>query len=467
MEEERYAQHEDDIFVIVERYEKMRKNNENCFFDVVEFESIIDYYLDNNDVSFAFEAAEAANRQHPQSISLQLRKAKVLIDKGRAVEALKNIKVLESLEPGNYEVFLIKGAALGMLGDISGARKNFDRALLVDESEEVAILLSITSILYNLNHYKILLPYLHRLVDLEPDFHTHLYDLAYAYEKLDRYEEAIDYYKRFLDKEPFSDNAWYNIGILYNKTNRLKDAVDAYDFALAVNPDNIFALFNKGNILNSLGEYKKALDVYLAYLEQEEESSEALTYAGECYDNTGDRDMATRYYQEAIDLDPGFAEPWFGMGVIFLRDNMCDEAVYYFSRTVDLDNENPEYHFYLGKALVTANRQKDAVRSFMKALKIDPFYDVVWKDLGQLIISGGLYFRITSLLEKALRVTGDVHGLRYVMASSYLYCGETDKCYNNLSRAIVMSEESFLIFRELFPDHLLSEDIKQLLLLKD
>ena len=120
-----------------------------------------------------------------------------MIDKGRAVDALKTIKILESLEPDNFEVFIIKGAALGMLGDIQGTRRNFDLALEIDPNEEITILLSITSILYNLNHYKILLPYLHRLTELEPDYHTHLYDLAYAYEKLEEYEKAIEYYNNF------------------------------------------------------------------------------------------------------------------------------------------------------------------------------------------------------------------------------------------------------------------------------
>ena len=164
MEHERPVYNDDDRSLIVERYERMKRNNENAFFDVSEFETIIDYYLEQNDVTYAYEASEAANRQHPQSISLQLRMAKVMIDKGRAVDALKTIKVLERIEPNNFEIYIIKGAALGMLGDIQGTKRNFDLALEADPNEEVTILLSITSILYNLNHYKILLPYLHRLV---------------------------------------------------------------------------------------------------------------------------------------------------------------------------------------------------------------------------------------------------------------------------------------------------------------
>ena len=99
----------------------------------------------------------------------------------------------------------------------------------------------------------------------------------------------------------------------------------------------------------------------------------------------------------------------------------------------------------------------------MSSLKLDPFYDMVWKDMGRLIISEGLYFKVLPLLEKALKVTGDVHGLRYVLASSYLYCGEQDRCYQHLSKAILLSDDSLGDFKELFPEHLLNENLKQLL----
>lgn len=463
MDDERLGFADEDVSGIVERYESLRKNNENAFFDVVEFETIIDYYLEHNDVTYAYEAAEAAYMQHPNSVSLQLRRAKVLIDKGRAVEALKTIKIIESLEPDNFEVFLIKGAALGMMGDIQGTKKYFDLALSLDKSEESSILLSITSILYNLNHYKILLPYLEKLIALEPYYPTHLYDMAYAYERLEEYEKAIDYYNRYLNSDPYSDNAWYNLGILYNKTNRLKEAVEAYDFALAANPENIFALFNKGNILYNIGDYALALKSYLEYLEFEAESSEALTYAAECYDKTGERDAAIKFYLEAIDLDPEFSEPWFGLGVIYLSENQKDEAIYYLYKAVSLDDNNPEYLYYQGKAQSRFLENKDAVRSFMRALKLDPFYDNVWVDLGRLIITQGLYFKVIPLLHKALKITGDVHGLRYVIASSYLYCGEMDKCYYHLSKAMLLSDNTLNDFKDLFPENLLDDNLKQLL----
>ena len=185
---------EEELKDTVQKFERMKKNNENYFFDVIEFETIIDYYIESNNSNRAYEAAILASEQHPNSVSIQLRKARVLLDKGRAVEALRILKRLENIEPGNHEIFVAKGTALGILGDIQGAKKMFDFALTLDSDDPGNILFSITSILQNLNYYEYLIPYLALLIDVEPDFKAHIYDLAYAYEKTEDFDNSIRYY---------------------------------------------------------------------------------------------------------------------------------------------------------------------------------------------------------------------------------------------------------------------------------
>ena len=90
MEEDKFGfSYEEEVKQAVQKFERMKKNNENYFFDVIEFETIIDYYIESNNSAKAFEAATLATEQHPNSVSIQLRKARVLLDKGRAVEALR------------------------------------------------------------------------------------------------------------------------------------------------------------------------------------------------------------------------------------------------------------------------------------------------------------------------------------------------------------------------------------------
>lgn len=463
MEEEKFGYPEEEAAGIVKRFEDMQKKKASYFFDVSEFETIIDYYLENNDVSFAFDAAETASRQHPGSVSLQLRKAKVLIDRGRAMESLRIVRFLENIEPDNYEVFIIKGASLGMMGDIQGTRRNFDLALALDPDDEPNILASITSILQNLNHYDLLLPYLIRLSEMEPDVPFHLYDIAFAYEKILNYERSIEYYNLFLDRDPFFDPAWYNLGVIFNKLDRNDKALECYEYALALNPENFFALFNKGNLYSYKGEYEKALDAYLEYLELEEESSEAMAYAAECYDKLGDKDMARKYYNMAIEQDTEYPEPWFGLGMVELSVDNNSEALHYFTRAVSLEGTNPEYWYFMGKSEYRNGDSLNAARAYIEALRCDPFYDEAWRDLGDIIIAGKYYNKIIPLLNRTLRMVGDVHGLQFVIASAYLWAGNRTMAEKHLAAALDSAPEEWDFFSELIPDSMRTGSIRKLI----
>lgn len=462
MEDEGFGHIEEEILEIVRRYERMRNNNETGFFDVVEFETIIDYYLELNDVHHASEAAESASRQHPASFSIQMRKAKVFIDKGRPVDALKITRIIEKIEPSNYEVLMLKGAALGMLGDLNGTRKYFDMALSVDESEEVNILLNIAGILNNLNHYSLLTFYLKKLLKLEPEYSSHLYDLAYAYEKVGDHNSSIEYYEMFLAEEPFSDNAWYNVALLYSKKGLEEKALEAYEYALAINPENYFAIFNMANIYSKEGRYEEALEAYLNYLEFEEDSSEAMTYAAECYDRLDRRDRALELYNEAIDIDPDYSEPWYGIGLILLEDSP-GQSIKYFSKAVLLKDDEPEYWFYLSRAYSNCRRPKDAFRSLIRSVNIDPYYDLAWLRMGEIIISGRYYHHAAGMLEKGIRIAGDVHGIRYLLASIYLYRGQEDRFMLHLKKALDDSPGDYNFFSALFPQSMIDGDAQILI----
>ena len=455
--------YEDELKDSVQKFERMRKNNENYFFDVIEFENIIDYYIESNNSIKAFEAATLASEQHPNSVSIQLRKARVLLDRGRAVDALKILKKLENIEPGNHEIYVAKGTAMGIMGDIQGAKKMFDYALTLDSDDTGNILFSITSVLQNLNYYEYMIPYMKRLIELEPEFNAHIYDLAYAYDKTGDFDSAISFYLKYLDNEPFSDSAWYNLGIIYNKLDEFEKALEAYDFALAINSQNTFAIFNKGNILCSLDRYAEAIPVYHEYLENEPESFETLTYLAECYEKTGDFVLARKYYHEAIDLAPEFADPWFGLGIIALETGNPEESMIFLRKAVRLDDENPEIWYMLGKAHYARDEKKAALRCFREALKLDIYYNEVWTDIGRIILYDGYISKALQYLEKAYKIIGDVPGLNYLLASCYLHMAVMDKAHKHLTLALDADKEMFMEFHDIFPHHIFNRKIKKLL----
>ncbi len=464
MEEDKFGfSYEEDIKQVVQKFESMKRNNENYFFDVIEFETIIDYYIECNNSLKAFEAALLASEQHPNSVSIQLRKARVLIDKGRAMEALKILRKLENIEPGNHEIYIAKGTALGMLGDIQGARKMFDYSLTLDSDDTENILFSITSVLQNLNYYDHLIPYLIRLTEMEPEFFAHLYDLAYAYEKTGDLTNSVKYYLRYLEEEPFSDSAWYNLGIIYNNLEEFEKAIEAYDYALAINSQNQFALFNKGNILCYMERYQEAIPVYHEYLEHEPENAEALTFLAESYEKTNEVELARKYFQEAIEIDPEYAFPWLGLGVLAMNTGNPDDGLIYLRKAIRLDDENPENWYLLGKAHYSKGEKKAALRCYREALKLDAYYNEVWSDLGRIVIKEGFEFRAIPYLEKASKVIGEVPGINYILAAAWLKSGNAEKTFSYLTLALEADKDLFRMFSELFPAGKLSRKVKRLL----
>ena len=107
-EEEEYSD-------IINRYKDMLRKNRSCFFDIYEFENIIDYYILNNDYKSALKSVRTGLNQHPYSISLKLKYAQVLIEDKKSKTALEILNEIEKVDSHNFEFHLMKGKALNFL----------------------------------------------------------------------------------------------------------------------------------------------------------------------------------------------------------------------------------------------------------------------------------------------------------------------------------------------------------------
>ena len=93
-EENDHSFEEKDREEMVHRYEDLLRKKKPLFFDVDDFESIIDFYLDQNKVNNALEATRIAAGLFPASPEIMVRKAQLLLDKGKPIEAMIELKKL-------------------------------------------------------------------------------------------------------------------------------------------------------------------------------------------------------------------------------------------------------------------------------------------------------------------------------------------------------------------------------------
>ncbi|HKL08156.1 MAG TPA: tetratricopeptide repeat protein [Bacteroidales bacterium] len=362
----------DDYNELVNRYEDMIKNKHQYFFDVYEFENIIDFYIETNKANNALNVVKFASKQHPGSLAIQLKKAQVFIDKGFAAQALRIIQEIENIESTNPEIFLLKGTACNILEQYNDAEEAFDIAVeYAFEEDKVDTLNTIAQEFEQIGKYKIALKYLHEAFKLEPTNIMFLYDIAYCYEKAGEIKQSLTFYQKYLDKEPFSENAWYNLGILYSKVDNYKKAIDAFEYAIAINSDFSLAYYSLANAYSADEQHYKAILNYKEFIDIDSDSPEIFTYIGNCYENLDQEDLALKYYDKALSIDKKFSDAISGKASIMFQLQKYDISLELIKKALTIDNDNPDFHYLLGNILTEMNKKNLALKAYQKAYAID------------------------------------------------------------------------------------------------
>jgi predicted Zn-dependent protease len=86
---------EDSLYQAIARFEDMVRSKTTSYFDVYEFELIVDYYLDQHDFSKAEDALDIALSQHPAAQELKFRLAQLYISSGKPAKGIRLLRDIE------------------------------------------------------------------------------------------------------------------------------------------------------------------------------------------------------------------------------------------------------------------------------------------------------------------------------------------------------------------------------------
>lgn len=454
---------ENNVMEIIRRYEDMIKKRKQLFFDVHEFEEIINFYIDTSNFSKAVSAAEYAYRMYPTSTIIQIKIAHILIDRGKAQESLSILNKLEKIEESNYEVYILKGSAYNILGKVNEAKEYFDKAITLTEENKHDVLYNIGISFEQQFRYEMAIPYFKAAYEIDKDNISILYDLGYCYDHAGKYELSIEFYQKFLDEDPFSDNAWFNIGTVYNKLNQNQKALQAYDFALAINEFYGSAFYNKGNILSNLERYDEALVEYLEFLKLEEDHVMANCYVGECYEKLRRFDDSLYYFQKAVTLDPECADAWFGKGIVKMHLELYSESTMYIHKALHLSIDNTEYLYALGLVHMRTNDTQKGLETFKRLIDIDPSDYEAWLNYSELFFQSGQIKNAVNTLQEAYDYHFD-NAYINIRLASYLYHLEKFESGNlYLDKALSIDLESIEELYEFYPEAILNDSIKEII----
>lgn len=413
---------EESLYKAINRFEDMMKSKTTRYFDVCEFEVIIDYYLEQHNFRIAEEAVSHGLNQHPYANEIKFRMAQLYVQSGKPARGLRLLRNIEVLEASNSEFYLLKGTALNLLGKREEASQAFDQAIQNSAVAKDDVIYNIAYAYINTRRYTLALKYLELAHEVNPENTAVIYEIALVCERMDNLEKSAVYYQKYLELDPFNDSIWLNLGMVFSAMGKTDKALEAYDYATAIRPDNISALFSKANTLVNLNENERAIDTYNEIIDVDIDNVQALTYIGECYEKLEFYKRSEYYFKRAIEVDNGFADAWYGLGIAHYQQDNYSQSLKYFQMANKLDPENSDFWFMLGEVFRKLDRLEKSAEAYNRVVELDPNDFEAWVSRADLSyydnndVKGAI-----RIMQKAYEFNPEISLINYKLATYFFH----------------------------------------------
>ena len=316
MQKDRFNNFDEEVRELVLAFEDTVLKGKNHFFDVDELEIIIDYYFEVNDRHPLEVAVEYAEYLYPNSSTIRLRRAHLMMSKEEYAQALSVLNRMREAEPNNTDVAYSLGVANGAVGDSEKAIAYFKEAA-TDGWMLGRVYSNMAEEYYKLKEY---------------------YDVCY---EAGRVEQAVEYLEGYVKKNPYSREGWYCLGCAYRDLTLYEKAVDAFEYAIAIDKSYVDAYVALSQTQDYMGNTSEAVTTMLRVLDYSEERDKVYHTIGSLYAREANYDTAMAYFKKAIEENPANAEAHASLALCYLEIGDTSTAVSKVNRALMLDEATP------------------------------------------------------------------------------------------------------------------------------
>lgn len=322
----------------VTRFEQMLKTNQVYFFDAVEFETIIQFYIDTGEINLAKKALKMGINQHPIHTDLLLLKSELHILDGSHEEATQLLAVIEEIDPNNQEIYIQKATISSKNKKHKLAIEHLFKSLdFTDDPEEIWCLLAMEFMV--LEDYTKAKDYFKRCIEKDPSDYQVLYNLLYCLEYLEAPEEAIAILNVVLEQNPYNEIAWLESGKQQLHLGKKEAALNAFEFAIYSEDRFTGAYIEKGKLLKEMGRLNEAIEHFEIALQLDDPSAFIYVKIADCHAKLGNDQLALQFYKKGINEDPTNEKAWTGIIDFYLLRQDPKKALYYCQKALQI-NEN-------------------------------------------------------------------------------------------------------------------------------
>lgn len=432
------------------KFESMLKTNSVYFFDSIEFEEIIQHYLDSGKHSLANKAVKLGLEQHPTSIVLKLLKVELLIFEDKLQNANALINEIEAVAPNNEELLIQKAIILSKNDKHVEAILTLNQILVI--TDDPADIWSMVGMEYlYLDDFENARLNFANCIDVDFEDYSSLYNVVYCFDMENNHEEAIRFLTNYIDTNPYCEVAWHQLGRQYFVLNKFKEALRAFDYAVVIDESFIGGYLEKAKTLEELERFEEAIQNYLITLELDDPTAFVYVRVGECYQKLGDLETATKYFKKAVHEDPLLDKAWLLLTNLFQEEKEYQKALYYITKALHIDDSNPMYWRKYAEINLKLNFYEETVKAFYKCLDLEDFSLEIYVGLADVLLFLGEFNDALKILVKAKNTYKQFAEIEYRLCGLFMLTSKEKYSLVHLKNALAIDADYRTIIKELYP----------------
>jgi tetratricopeptide (TPR) repeat protein len=452
-EEGNHMQDESEIIDLIKRYERMVEDGGSHYFDVEEFEVMIEHYLGFGSVKRAQKVLQYASSLFPESLTLQLREAQILASVGKHLKAVSRLKTLLAFEPNNEEIHLTLASVYSKISEHQLSITHFNKALITAEVDIQSEIIQDIAIEHeNLGEWRKAIELLKKCLKKDMTFESALFELAFCYDQVNDIKSAVIFFEEYLNEKPYSTLGWYNLGNSYHRLGSLKKAVNAYDFSIAIDETYLRAYIQKAEALTTGENYVEALTVYDEIIKIESATPHTLCCIGECYERLNDFSQAEANYKKCLDIDADFSDAYVGLGVVADLQKDIPLSIRYFERAVQIEPDHADFRILLATSFMKLAKPQEAEAQFSAILDKFPKNMEAWEGRIDNLQRIDAHEAALEVIKEGIDVVNETTNLRYQQFFSYFASGHESKALDLLDKLLLNHYDSASKIFNSFPD---------------
>ena len=294
------------------------------------------------------------------------------LSEGRYAQAIENFNVLSQLDTADYWTFFFRGIAKYNLGDLRGAKNDFDRS-----------------------------------VRLNPVFTDGFHYRGITESRFGNYSEALSDLQRALELRPGYPGLYFSRGVTYFLAQQFDNAIKDFDRYIRREPKDPSAYLNRGASYLFLGDTLKAVSDYNKAIKLDRFDPEGYIRRGRLYASQGQHELAIEDMNKAIELDTANTFAYFNRAIMLYEQEKYRQAMDDLNRVLEDEPGNALTLYNRGLISAQLGAYEDALEDMDRVLNINPDNVLAYFNRASIFIEMGLYKNALEDYDRAIELYPD------------------------------------------------------------